>query len=136
MSAAGEERAKRTGAWLQSMARRGAEARGCQLPDEPNYPIRCACGCGAVLSRFDERGRPRTYVHGHDANPRPAQDAILTVLVDGPARPLSFVKLGIGSQHVVHRALLDLRRKGVVRRVRRGWYALAYGVQSSTRGAQ
>jgi len=135
VSAESEERAKRTGAWLQSMARRGAEARGCQLPDEPNYPIRCACGCGAVLSRFDDRGRPRAYVHGHDANPRPTQDAILTVLVGGPARLVELQRAGAGSEQVVYRALVDLRRKGVVRRVRRGWYALAYGAQRA-RGAQ
>lgn len=39
-----------------------------RLPGEPNPEIQCACGCGAVLSRYDATGRPRAYISGH--NPR------------------------------------------------------------------
>lgn len=39
-----------------------------RLPDEPNPMLTCACGCGAQFSKFDEVGRPRRFVPGH--NPR------------------------------------------------------------------
>ena len=27
--------------------------------------IACACGCGALLERYDKKGRERIYIHGH-----------------------------------------------------------------------
>jgi len=35
-------------------------------PDEPNVEVRCACGCGTRLQRFDKWGRPRKFVSGHN----------------------------------------------------------------------
>lgn len=37
-----------------------------RAPGEPNAPIRCACGCGSRLTRFDRHGRPRRFVNGHN----------------------------------------------------------------------
>jgi hypothetical protein len=34
--------------------------------DEINIQIICACGCGQRLKKYDERGRPRTVLHGHN----------------------------------------------------------------------
>jgi hypothetical protein len=34
--------------------------------DELNPAIRCACGCGTTFSKFDNSGRPRAYVTGHN----------------------------------------------------------------------
>lgn len=28
--------------------------------------IRCQCGCGAKLTAYDERKRPREYLRGHN----------------------------------------------------------------------
>lgn len=36
-----------------------------RLPDEPNPPVACACGCGAEFTKYDGEGRPRRFVHGH-----------------------------------------------------------------------
>jgi len=35
-------------------------------PDAPNLTVVCACGCGDLLPRFDGRGRPRKFIHGHN----------------------------------------------------------------------
>lgn len=35
--------------------------------DEKNRPIKCQCGCGESLLRFDNRGRPRQFVSGHNS---------------------------------------------------------------------
>jgi hypothetical protein len=35
-------------------------------PDEANPMVRCACGCGARLRRYDSSGRPRRFVSGHN----------------------------------------------------------------------
>jgi len=39
-----------------------------QHPDEPNPIITCECGCSLKLMRYDSRGRPRRYIHGHNPN--------------------------------------------------------------------
>ena len=36
---------------------------------EDNPTIRCACGCGDTLQRFDRYGRPRRYLPGHFRRP-------------------------------------------------------------------
>lgn len=37
-----------------------------RLPGEENLTIVCACGCERVLLKFDNTGRPRTYITGHN----------------------------------------------------------------------
>lgn len=44
---------------------RGAGSRR-RLPGQQNDLVRCACGCGQRLDRFDRDGRPRRYVSGHN----------------------------------------------------------------------
>ncbi len=121
----GEERAKAVGRLLAAYPR---QERGLRLPGEPNYPIRCACGCGAVLMRYDERGRPRQEIHGHNHNAAPVQDAVLALLVDGPRKLEHLVAETQRPDTVVMRAVVDLMGKGKVRRVRRGWYARGCGM--------
>lgn len=41
-------------------------------PGEPNVIVACACGCGAQIERFDEWGRPRSFVSGHNTKLRSA----------------------------------------------------------------
>lgn len=55
-----------------------------RLPGEVNPTVPCACGCGTVLERFDESGRPRRFVSGHNPQDSQTQDAILSVLSNGP----------------------------------------------------
>jgi hypothetical protein len=38
-----------------------------RLPGELNTVVRCACGCGIEFPKFDQEGRPRSYIAGHNA---------------------------------------------------------------------
>jgi hypothetical protein len=40
---------------------------GClrRRPGEPQRRLRCRCGCGTVIARYDSQGRPRLFVYGH-----------------------------------------------------------------------
>ena len=35
-------------------------------PEEANTLINCACGCGSEFMKYDEGGRPRKYISGHN----------------------------------------------------------------------
>jgi len=37
-----------------------------RLPGEPNPIIECACGCGGKFYKYDDNGRPRRYISGHN----------------------------------------------------------------------
>lgn len=41
-----------------------------RLPDEENPMIDCACGCGSQLPKFDNSGRPRKFITGHNMHRR------------------------------------------------------------------
>lgn len=43
---------------------------GRRAPDEPNPTIECACGCGESFLKYDESGRPRRFVTGHNMSLR------------------------------------------------------------------
>ncbi len=36
-----------------------------RLPGEDNPSIKCSCGCGDTLLKYDTAGRPRAYISGH-----------------------------------------------------------------------
>lgn len=37
-----------------------------QHPRELNTQIRCACGCGELIAKYDKLGRPRRFISGHN----------------------------------------------------------------------
>lgn len=37
-----------------------------RMPGESNVTIKCACGCGTDMQKFDGEGRPRRFVSGHN----------------------------------------------------------------------
>jgi hypothetical protein len=37
-----------------------------QMPGEENRVVSCSCGCGAELYRYDQWGRPRDFITGHN----------------------------------------------------------------------
>ncbi len=39
-------------------------------PHEPNLIVECLCGCGKAFPRYDEQGRRRRYVSGHNMKKR------------------------------------------------------------------
>ena len=38
-----------------------------RMPGDKNEQIECACGCGGLFRQFDDTGRVRRYLHGHNA---------------------------------------------------------------------
>lgn len=37
-----------------------------RLPGEENTTVKCGCGCGESIYKFDNSGRPRRFVSGHN----------------------------------------------------------------------
>ena len=35
-------------------------------PSEPNLLVECLCGCSRIFPRYDNAGRPRKYISGHN----------------------------------------------------------------------
>ncbi len=46
--------------------------RGLRCHGDDNPVIDCACGCTGTLSKYDDRGRPRQYIYGHNITVRVA----------------------------------------------------------------
>lgn len=91
-------------------------------PRESNPIIECACGCGEAFSKFDESGRPRLFISGHNPSSRPTIDAILLVLESGPKHRLVIAaESGIGLQ-ATFVALSKMHRQGLIYRTSRGVY--------------
>jgi len=55
-----------------------------KLPNQENEAISCKCGCGNIFLRYDELGRPREFVSGHNPQESPTIDLILNILDNGP----------------------------------------------------
>ena len=57
--------------------------KGRRLPNEPNVPIQCACGCRTTLLKYDDEGRPRLFVSGHNPHPAPSVNAVVEAVISG-----------------------------------------------------
>ena len=100
----------------------GSELRN---PGEPNTVHRCACGCGQPLTRFDEQGRPRRFLRGHNKQPSPTIDAILRELRRHTRLDASAIIANTGGRtRVIRVTLSKLVRAGKIRRVARATYEL------------
>lgn len=98
-----------------------------RLPGESNPLVECRCGCGETFHRYDDSGRPRAYVSGHNPSHAPTVDAILTVLDFGPKHISVIVdETGIGRQSVAV-ALSKMLRRGQVVRFGRGVWGKSGG---------
>lgn len=102
---------------------------GCNLqnPSESNEIIECACGCGSELLRFDDHGRPRSYVSGHNPPDSPVQDAIVAAVRQGVCRVSDIIRFVGASKASVFRSLNRLSGRGLVRKVARGTWEAADG---------
>lgn len=109
------------------VAHRKLSSAGLRLPGEPNPLVNCACGCGAIFERYDETGRPRRYVSGH--NPplsSPTIDAVLAAL-RGSTSQLgpSQIAAAIGKHSGIVRTTLGrLAARKVVTRIGRGKWSI------------
>lgn len=95
-------------------------------PGEPNTLIACACDCGEVFLRYDDAGRPRRYVSGHNQQPTPTLNAVLEALakLGGAAVRADIARVAERRPPLVSTALLKLSRKGKVARDGHGRWRL------------
>lgn len=96
-----------------------------RLPGEPNPTIDCGCGCGATFPKYDEEGRPRRYLSGHNPSASPLRDAILSLFDGNPGRRIraADVVAATGrSEEAAYVAISRLCATGKIIRVSRGLY--------------
>lgn len=96
-----------------------------RLPGDANPLVECACGCGEVFPLYDESGRPRSYVSGHNPMPSPTADLIIEALKDGE-KSIGFLSELHGNDQSVKVACSKLVKRGAIVRVKRGVYGRAY----------
>jgi hypothetical protein len=98
-----------------------------RMPGESNPIVLCACGCGTELVRYDQVGRQRRYVSGHNPRIATTQTAILDVLSKGPASIEEIVARCQASRRAIKVCLSRMNKAGRVYRADRGVYALKEG---------
>lgn len=86
-----------------------------RMPGEPNPLIKCECGCGEEIQRYDASGRPRKFVSGHNSQ-RELQDAVLAALTQGPMRPVDLASLLGRSKTSISNVLGRMQAGGLVTR--------------------
>lgn len=96
-----------------------------RLPGEANEMLKCACGCGRELLKYDPQGRPREYLSGHNPRFAPTVTAILAALEAGPkSRQTLATELGLAPRTLAV-ALSKLKRQGKVQSVSHGCWRKA-----------
>lgn len=95
-----------------------------RLPGEPNPEVVCACGCGASFPWYDDSGRPREYVSGHNPQAADTKTAFLTALTGGKKSVREIRHLTGQSAHGVKVMASRLTKEGAIKRVRHGVYEL------------
>lgn len=65
---------------------------GLMVPGEPNVTVTCGCGCGKEFPKYDDCGRPREYLSGHNPHRSPSQDAVMNILRGGPKRVRDIIR--------------------------------------------
>lgn len=93
-----------------------------RMPDEPNPVVTCACGCGETFLQYDDQGRPRQYVSGHNPHPLLYLDAILVALEDGPKTLPELGALYPDFAHRMKSICSKLAQRGEIKRLERGLY--------------
>lgn len=96
---------------------------GRRMPGERNETVKCACGCGELLTKYDPSGRPRKYVSGHNPPLSPTADKILHLLSMSPMHRSELLP-HFDSKHSLAVALSKLKRQGRVVNIRRGIWSL------------
>lgn len=91
--------------------------RGLQLPKESNPTIQCACGCGRSFSKYDDSGRPRKFISGHN-NETGLRALVVCYLenVPFPGTPRFIAEMFDGNERSVLNVLCKLKKEGLVTR--------------------
>lgn len=71
----------KSGAHHLNKHRKGTSNR--KLADDKNPITQCQCGCGQWFNRYDETGRPRNFISGHNPHDRSRQEAFIIACGEG-----------------------------------------------------
>lgn len=83
-------------------------------------PISCACGCGEALNRFDEHGRPRSFITGHNST-ADLQDEVLRLLSAKKMRGCELVTATGRSKSAISNVISRLKDKNRITRDGLSW---------------
>ena len=93
-------------------------------PDEDNPLVSCACGCAEQFYKYDQLGRPRRYVTGHNPHFGGTREAIRFCLQSGiKSRQVLAALIGINA-HALASALSRMKASGEIEQPGRGFYRL------------
>lgn len=95
-----------------------------RMPGEDNPTVLCDCGCGQSFLLYDDSGRPRCYVSGHNPQSSPVIDFIMQALDDGIKTLKQLAELH-GNSKAVKAACSKLAKQHRIVRVERGVYGRA-----------
>lgn len=93
-----------------------------RLPGEENPETECTCGCGTRFPKYDDSGRPREYVTGHNRPPAETKTAFLQALADGPKSVREISRITNQSAQGTKVMASRLAKDGEIERVRHGVY--------------
>lgn len=90
-------------------------------PGEINTVIACGCGCGSMLALFDEFGRPRQFINGH--NPPDRSVANLFIESCGLGTSIGDIRARTGQTISAVKAMAsNLVNQKLIKRIKRGIY--------------
>jgi hypothetical protein len=96
-----------------------------RLPGEDNPLIACFCGCGKLFHKYDDSGRPREFISGHNDHPSPTVDKITSLIRGGVKTRQQIVERSGLGVHVIATALSKMKRKGLIVSTGRATYDIA-----------
>ena len=76
--------------------------------------VECACGCKKLFKHFDNLGRARRFVSGHNFMPSETQDIVLRALASGPMLLAKITEISQKSYDVIKSVLSKMRKQGFV----------------------
>lgn len=92
-----------------------------KLPTESNEFIECLCGCGERFLKFDESGRPRDYISGH--NTQRIDIDLLFDFMGSRSVTVKEISEALGfSVSTVNKLMLDLRKEQKITKFKRSQY--------------
>lgn len=92
-----------------------------RLIGEENPVIQCNCGCGQWFNKYDNSGRPRLFISGHNTEPREPQKRFLDAVLE-PASILEISARTGQSPAAVKVMASKLVQEGKLKRIARGIY--------------
>lgn len=94
-----------------------------QLPGEANPLVACACGCGEQFPRYDDSGRPRKFVSGHNASKKMDEHVLLYLEIVPESGRAAFIADFLGeSKSLIQKTLSKLRKENRVQFSKGTWF--------------